>query len=144
MPGTYRFRFRAPAGRGGLAADLVADAVSRPDVCGRGMVRLHGGVLLALPPATYWEDAAWLSFGASLSAPRLAEAHPAGLLIDVHSLDYPLGDYRSEVAALAMDGWLREEFGLPPSGADVHLGAESFVFAWGEHPPPFTGGGRRS
>ncbi|MDT0268761.1 hypothetical protein RM844_20960 [Streptomyces sp. DSM 44915] len=138
MTNTYQYRFRAPGGRGGLAADLVATAGPPPTTVGRGVLRLHRGVLLALPAAVYWRDAAWLGFGAALSAPALAATHPAGLLLDVRALDYPPDHYRAEVAALAVDGWLHREFDLPPTGAGVRPAVDGFAFSWGEHTAPFA------
>ncbi|MFR9722359.1 hypothetical protein ACL02R_03155 [Streptomyces sp. MS19] len=138
MSRTYRFRFRLPGGRGGLAADLTAAARPAPSPDEPGALRLHRGIVLGVPGGTYWEDAAWLAFGASLSAPALAEAHPDGLLIAVHALDHPLADYRPEVAALAIDAWLHAEFTLPPTGAGVTASATGPVFTWGAGRPPFA------
>ncbi|MFI2367023.1 hypothetical protein [Streptomyces sp. NPDC018833] len=44
-----------------------------------------------------------------------------------------MSDYRSEVAALAMDGWLRQELGLPDVGisAEFDKAADSVKFDWG-------------
>ncbi|RKN39277.1 hypothetical protein [Streptomyces hoynatensis] len=135
MAREYRYRFRAPGGRGGLAADLRAEAHVPPAPVERG-VRVHRGVSLAVPDGLYWRDAAWLAAGVDLSGPALAERFPAGLLIEVHELTYPLADYRSEAAALAMDGWLRAEFGLPATGAGVSATSGGLAFQWGEHRDP--------
>lgn len=123
-------RFRAPSGRGGMAADLRAEAHLPPEPVERGM-RVHRHVWLTVPAGTYWRDAAWLAAGVELSGPILAERHPSGMLIEVHELSYPLADYRAEVAALAMDGWLRDEFDLPPSGAEVSVSSGGLEFEWG-------------
>ncbi|MEV1009033.1 hypothetical protein [Streptomyces sp. NPDC049881] len=138
MSRTYRFRFRLPGGRGGLAADLVAAVLPVAAPGAPGVLWLHRGIALGVPGGIYWEDAAWLAFGASLSAPALAEVRPDGLLIAVHALEYPLADYRSEVAALAIDAWLHEEFTLPPTGAGVTASATGPVFTWGAGRPPFA------
>jgi len=60
----------------------------------------------------------------------------------VTSLDFPPAHFRSEVAALAMDGWVRQEFALPDRGLRAAFDAEerSYRFQWGEHVEPFSDG----
>ncbi|NEE30299.1 hypothetical protein G3M53_33240 [Streptomyces sp. SID7982] len=103
-------------------------------------MQIHGKIWLGLPAAgLHWEDAAWLAFGVSLNARALSELVPDGVLIRTSSLDCPLSDYRSEAAALAMDGWLHERFDLESSGATVTYDASrgGFVFSWGGAAEPF-------
>ncbi|TDC24647.1 hypothetical protein E1265_09125 [Streptomyces sp. 8K308] len=95
-----------------------------------------------MPAGTYWRDVAWLGAGVELSGPLLAERCPAGVLIEVHELSYPLADYRAEVAALAMDGWLRDAFDLPPSGAGVSATSVGIEFRWGPGGDPLRTMGR--
>jgi hypothetical protein len=130
-----KFTFRKRAGRlGGLAADLEAElrAVDAPP---EHSTTVHGGIWLTLPPTgLFWKDLAWLTFGASLMQRQLAEAYPKGVQIQVHDLVYPVADYRSEVAAVCMAGWLRERLDAPDPGITVRADAErgAFVFEWGD------------
>jgi hypothetical protein len=100
---------------------------------------VYRNIWLTVPPGTHWKDVAWLCFGVSVNSRDLDSMQPAGVLIGVHQLTYPLSDYRAEVAALAMDGWLHEEFSLPPSSiqltVDRHGTAE---FDWGIPGTPFA------
>jgi hypothetical protein len=52
----------------------------------------------------------------------------------------PLSDHRAEVAALAMDLWIREEFGLPPIDVEVRSSAADgrYTFLWGATEDPFS------
>ncbi|MFE2426106.1 hypothetical protein ACFXJ5_05020 [Streptomyces sp. NPDC059373] len=114
----YTFKFRERLSPGGLAADLTAEKLvmnSRP----ADTVQIYRKVWLSPPDGTHWKDLAWLCFGLSLHSEQLSLAHPDGLLISIRNLSYPLSDYRSEVAAFAMDGWVREVFRLPDSGIRV-------------------------
>jgi hypothetical protein len=88
----------------------------------------------------HWKDLAWLAFGVSLHAAELAERYPNGLSIVILSLRFPLADYRSEVAALAMEGWIRQELGLSEAGvyADFSETDETYSFHWGDQASPFT------
>ncbi|MEU5326190.1 hypothetical protein [Streptomyces parvus] len=135
----FAFRFRGPAG--GLAVNLRAEAASPEGGIPPHSMRIHRNIWLALPAAgLHWKDAAWLAFGVSLNARALSELAPDGVLIRTSSLDYPLSDYRSEAAALAMDGWLHERFGLESSGAAVTYDASrgGFAFSWGGTADPFS------
>ncbi|WP_307539689.1 hypothetical protein [Streptomyces sp. V3I8] len=71
---------------------------------------------------------------------ELAPAHPDGLLIEVSALTFPPVFFRSEVAALAMDGWVRNEFGLPDRGlrAVFDGGTGAYRFHWGDDQAPFA------
>ncbi|WP_158943310.1 hypothetical protein [Streptomyces sp. NRRL S-378] len=94
---------------------------------------------LLLPASgIYWEDLAWLSFVVALRADELRTRHPDGVHLQIVSLDFPLADYRPEVAALAVDGWLREEFDLPDIGITCSYtgGADPYAFSWGGAEPP--------
>ncbi|MGW1180611.1 hypothetical protein ACWD7Y_26225 [Streptomyces drozdowiczii] len=150
MAHTFKFRFRGPAG--GLAVDLGAEAAPAGGGPPAHGMRIHENIRLGLPASgLYWKDAAWLAFGVSLHAPALAGLRPDGVFIRVASLDHPLSDYRSEAAALAMDGWIRERFALEGPGASVAYDTVRgrYAFAWGttfqpfsddplpEDPPPF-------
>jgi hypothetical protein len=138
MTRTVAYRLRGPAG--GLAADLTA--VSRPAVDPRSpSVRVHRDVRLGLPPGgLYWKDVAWLSFGVALSARALTERFPEGITIHVIALEASLSSYRSEVAALAMNLWVRSEFELPVNGVDAAFDAASgdYEFRWDGEEHPFS------
>ncbi|MCX5015135.1 hypothetical protein OG765_29855 [Streptomyces sp. NBC_00555] len=102
-------------------------------------MRIYRGVRLLLPGSgMYWEDLAWLSFGVALRAEELCARYPKGIHLEIVSLDFPLTDYRPEVAALSMDGWLREEFDLPDAGIACAYsgGADPYAFSWGGAEPP--------
>ncbi|NEA68183.1 hypothetical protein [Streptomyces sp. SID12488] len=132
MSSTFKYRFRSPFG--GLAADLTAECAS-PGAGEEFFLRVDGHVHLSLPQGVNWRDAAWLSFGLAVHAPDLAAEHPQGVLVRVVSLDFPLAHFRSEVAALAMDGWLRQELDLPDRGLRAVFDREraSYGFHWGDH-----------
>lgn len=139
MTHVFRFRFRSPVG--GLAVDLRAET----DPAGSGIpphsMQIHRNIRLGLPASgLHWKDTAWLAFGVSLNAPTLSELRPDGVSIQVTSLDHSPSDYRSEAAALAMDGWLRERFALEGPGASVayDTAQDRYVFAWGTTFQPFS------
>ncbi|MFF0572365.1 hypothetical protein ACFYT7_32665 [Streptomyces sp. NPDC004041] len=141
MVHTFAFRFRGPAG--GLAVNLRAEAATLEGGIPPHSVQIHEKIWLGLPPAgLHWKDAAWLAFGVSLNARALSELVPGGVLVRTSSLDCPLSDYRSEAAALAMDGWLHERFDLESSGAAVTYDASlgGFAFSWGGTADPFSQG----
>ncbi|MEW2604196.1 MULTISPECIES: hypothetical protein [Streptomyces] len=104
-------------------------------------MRIHRNIWLGLPASgLYWKDAAWLAFGVSLNAHALSELLPEGILVQVASLECPLSDYRSEAAALAMDGWLHQQFAVRSSGAGVTYDPAQgrFAFTWGQTAQPFS------
>ncbi|MFC9127009.1 hypothetical protein ACFT4A_09195 [Streptomyces sp. NPDC057099] len=133
---TYAYRFRGS--RGGLAADLTAESGAPAD--GDAHLQIERNVCLTLPPGVNWRDAAWLSFGLAVHAPELVSRHPEGLCVRVTSLVFPHAYFRSEVAALVMDGWLRQEFDLPDRELSVAFDAagDTYRFQWGEHKEPFS------
>ncbi|MEV6178643.1 hypothetical protein [Streptomyces sp. NPDC052015] len=138
MARTVRYRLRSPIG--GLAADLTAEMWQSTDP-GAPDIQVYGKLRLALPPGgLHWKDAAWLSFGVALNAREVNARFPDGVTIRVLALDMPLSDYRAEVAALAMDLWLREECGLAPTGvaAAFNASAGDYVFTWGDVESPFS------
>ncbi|MFI6340629.1 hypothetical protein [Streptomyces sp. NPDC050535] len=137
MTSTFRYRLSSPFG--GLAADVTAEYCA-PDVSEEFRLQVYRNVWLTLPEGINWRDAAWLSFGLAAHSSELAAMHPSGLIVKVTSLTFPLAHFRSEVAALAMDGWAREEFNLPDRGLSaVSHGSEgSYRFHWGEHSDPFS------
>ncbi|WP_371577251.1 hypothetical protein [Streptomyces sp. NBC_01314] len=138
MTRTVAYRLRNPAG--GLAADLTA--VRRPAVEPHSPgVRIHRNVCLGLPlGGLYWKDVAWLSFGVALSARALAERFPEGITIQVIALEASLSSYRSEVAALAMNQWVRGEFELPMNDVGAAFDATSgdYEFRWDGQEQPFA------
>ncbi|MEU5824228.1 hypothetical protein [Streptomyces sp. NPDC047803] len=139
MTHTFKFRFRGPAG--GLAVDLEAGTVPAGDGIPPHSMQIHRRVRLGLlASGLHWKDAAWLAFGVSLHAPALSELRPDGVVIQVASLACPLSDYRSEAAALAMDGWIRERFALEGPGASVAYDTARgrYVFGWGTTFRPFS------
>lgn len=138
MSRTFKYRLRSPLG--GLAADLSA-RVYFADVSLERIIQIGRGVRLALPPeAMYWKDVAWLSLALSLHSDALSSRCPDGLCIEVTSFAFPLSDYRSEVAGLAMDGWLREEFDVPDLGIRGEFSGETdpYSFFWGGTCDPFS------
>ncbi|MFE2524472.1 hypothetical protein ACFXEL_09585 [Streptomyces sp. NPDC059382] len=146
MRRTLKYRLRSPLG--GLAADLSA-RVGPAGETPVPFVRIHRGVRLLLPESgLYWEDLAWLSFALSLRSEELRARTPGGVCIEITSLDFPLSDYRPEVAGVAMDGWLRAEFDLPDIGIGCRYSGEAdpYAFSWGGAkaplPRPRPQGGR--
>uniref|UniRef100_A0AAU3GVE2 Uncharacterized protein n=1 Tax=Streptomyces sp. NBC_01401 TaxID=2903854 RepID=A0AAU3GVE2_9ACTN len=136
---SFNFRFRGPAG--GLAVNLRAEACGTEDGIPPHSMQVHRNIWLVLPASgLHWKDAAWMAFGVSINAHALSELVPGGLLIRVSSLDYPLSDYQSEAAALAMDGWLHKQFAVQRSEADVTYDTAQgrFVFTWGQTIHPFS------
>jgi hypothetical protein len=149
MNNTFRYRLRSPLG--GLAADLTAgnrapdagagaDADADADSDDGFRLQIHRNVWLAPPTGINWRDAAWLSFGLSVHSSDLSSAHPGGLLVEVIALTFPPAHFRSEAAALAMDGWVRMEFDLPDRGfrASFDSGIGAYRFHWGGYSDPFS------
>lgn len=139
MSSTFKYRLRSPLG--GLAADLTAE-YAPPGADEEFFLQVDRHVRLSLPKGVNWRDASWLSFGLAAHAPDLVSRNPEGILVRVTSLDFPPAHFRSEVAALAMDGWVRQEFALPDRGLRAAFDAEerSYRFQWGEHVEPFSDG----
>lgn len=137
MSRTFKYRFQSPLG--GLAADLTAE-YALPGTGDEFFLRVDQHVSLSLPQGVSWRDAAWLSFGLAAHAPDLALRNPQGIRVRVTALEFPLAHFRSEVAALAMDGWIRQEFSLPDHGLRAVFDVEggSYGFHWGEQPEPFS------
>ncbi|MFE1754593.1 hypothetical protein ACFW88_29290 [Streptomyces anandii] len=103
-------------------------------------MRIDNGIRLVLPKeGIYWKDAAWLALGISLNARAITTKNPAGTTISVISLKAPLSDYRSEVAALAMNYWCIEEFGLEKNDvvAKFDPASSDYVFNWNGLTDPF-------
>ncbi|WP_455352281.1 hypothetical protein [Streptomyces sp. SYSU K217416] len=131
---TSGFSFRKRSSLGGLAADLEAELKQTPQPPEHG-VRVYRDVWLTLPQGgIHWQDLAWLAFGASLMARQLTDAHPGGVQVQVNGLTYPLADYRPEVAAVCMAGWLARELGVADPGVTVRADPErgAYVFEWGD------------
>ncbi|WP_413757569.1 hypothetical protein [Streptomyces sp. MMBL 11-3] len=139
MSSTFKYRLGNFGSLGGLAADLTAEHRA-PGAGEEPGLRVHRDVWLTLPCGTHWRDAAWLSFGLSAHSADLASAHPGGLVVEVTALAFPLAHFRSEAAALAMDGWVRREFTLPDRGlrAVPDSGNGAWRFEWGSHAHPFS------
>ena len=139
MSTTFKYRLQSPLG--GLAADLTAEHRAPGTDAGGGFrLQIYRNVWLAPPHGINWRDAAWLSFGLSVHSSDLSSAHPDGLLIEVAALTFPLAHFRSEVAALAMDGWVRKEFDLPDRNLLVVYGSGrgGYRFQWGGNSAPFS------
>ncbi|MFJ2112004.1 MULTISPECIES: hypothetical protein [unclassified Streptomyces] len=139
MTEVFKFRFRGPAG--GIAVNLRAEAAPLEDGVPPRSMQIYKNIWLGLPESgLHWKDAVWLAFGVSINAHTLSKILPDGILIRTSSLDYPLSDYQSEAAALAMDGWLHERFDIKSSGATVMYEAsrDQFAFTWGEITHPFS------
>ncbi|MEU6226938.1 hypothetical protein [Streptomyces sp. NPDC047042] len=137
MASTFKYRLNGPFG--GLAADLTGEFRSL-ETSENSLLRIYRNVWLKPPGGINWRDCAWLSFGLSVHASELSVTRPAGLVAEVTTLAFPLAHFRSELAALAMDGWIREEFGLPDRGlsAAYRVGAGGYTFHWGECSDPFS------
>ncbi|MGW2818580.1 hypothetical protein [Streptomyces sp. NPDC001415] len=134
------FKFRFHGKMAGLAANLTAEA-GPLETLPKGAMQVHRKVWVSLPDSgLHWKDAAWLAFGVSANARELDALFPQGLHIKVLSLEFPLSDYRAEVAACTMDGWLHEEFELSSSGITASFDPVSgrAYFNWGETPEPFS------
>ncbi len=116
----YKYRKRSPIG--GLAADLTArldDAAGGELV---GVTRIYRQINLAQPrEGLYWKDLSWMAFALSLHGPALMSRFPQGAVFRVIDFTFPLADYRPEVAALAVDGWLSQELGFPGAGLSVRF-----------------------
>ncbi|MFD0423364.1 hypothetical protein [Streptomyces parvus] len=139
MTEVFKFRFRGPAG--GIAVNLRAEATTLEGGIPPHSMQIYKNIWLGLPESgMHWKDAAWLAFGVSINAHALSKILPAGIFIHASSLDYPLSDYQSEAAALAMDGWLHERFDIESSGAAItyEVPEEQFTFTWGETTHPFS------
>lgn len=134
---TFKYRLHSPLA--GLAADLTAE-YALPGAGDEFFLRVDRHVSLSLPQGVSWRDAAWLSFGLAVHAPDLALRNPQGTYVRVTAVEFPLAHFRSEVAALAMDGWVRQEFSLPDRGLRAVFDVErrSYGFHWGEHAEPFS------
>ncbi|MDX3456937.1 hypothetical protein PV396_34155 [Streptomyces sp. ME02-8801-2C] len=137
MARTFKYRLSGPFG--GLAADLTGESRSL-GTSEKPLLQIYRNVWLNPPAGINWRDSAWLSFGLSVHALELSATHPNGLIVEVTTLTFPLAHFRSELAALAMDGWIREEFDLPDRGlyAASRVGAGGYTFHWGEHSDPFS------
>ncbi|WP_316778985.1 hypothetical protein [Streptomyces sasae] len=126
---TFAYRYFSPLG--GLAADLTAEYTS-PGTDDGFFLQIDRHVRLIPPTGTHWQDVHWLAHGLAAHASALLSLHPEGLTVRVTSFTFPLAHYQPEVAALAMDGWLRQQFGLPDRGLQVAFEAEQgeYVFQW--------------
>ncbi|MEU9034010.1 hypothetical protein AB0D45_03745 [Streptomyces sp. NPDC048352] len=107
------FRFRYLHAGVGFAADLRADAYETDGPPPPPAFLIHRSLYLRLPSkqTPYWLEAAWLAFGASLHAEQLVGGR--ALVLDVDAFTYPGGDFRAEIGALAIDGWIHRRSGLP-------------------------------
>ncbi|WP_240528932.1 hypothetical protein [Streptomyces humi] len=133
---TFAYRFRSPLG--GLAADLTAGHMS-PGAEDGFFLQIDRQVRLIPPAGAHWRDVHWLAHGLAAHAAALLSLHPEGLTVRVTSLTFPLAHYRPEVAALAMDGWVRQQFGLPDRGLRVAFDVDErggYVFRWGDGTAP--------
>ncbi|MER7179470.1 hypothetical protein ABT404_08295 [Streptomyces hyaluromycini] len=126
---TFAYRFHGPLG--GLAADLTAGCMS-PGTEDGFFLQIDRQVRLIPHTGAHWRDVHWLAHGLAAHAAALLSLHPGGLTVRVTSFTYPLAHYRPEVAALAMDGWLRQQFDLPDRGLRVAFdaGQGGYLFQW--------------
>ncbi|WP_225839046.1 hypothetical protein [Streptomyces sp. NK08204] len=134
------FRYRSIHAGVGFAADLRADAYETDGPPPPPALLIYRSLYLRLPPGRtpYWLEAAWLAFGASLHARHLVDGRT--LVLDVDAFTYPGADFRAEVAALAIDGWIHRRFRLAPCSASVTYDRPShrFTFAWPGSTVPFA------
>ncbi len=96
-------------------------------------MQISGKLWLQLPDAPMnWRDVAWMMYGLSLHSESLNTLHPQGLTVRVKSFSFPTSDYVPEVAAFAMEGWVREAFSLAPAGISVEYDAarSGYDFSW--------------
>jgi hypothetical protein len=130
---TSTFAYRYPSPLGGLAADLTAEHTS-PGTEDGFFLQIDRQMRLIPPTGTHWQDVHWLAHGLAAHTAALLSLHPEGLTIRVTSFTFPLAHYRPEVAALAMDGWLRQQFGLADRGLRVAFdaGRGDYTFRWEE------------
>ncbi|MEU8782964.1 hypothetical protein [Streptomyces sp. NPDC048637] len=121
---------------GGLAAKLTAESLRLQTPPSNG-VQIYQSFWILPHEGIYWTDLTWLCFGASLSGRSISSRHPEGVYIKIHSLTYAPADYRPEVAAIAMDGWLHDEFELPDTGVrcDYNSDPPAYTFHWGGREP---------
>ena len=132
---TFRFRKRSPIG--GLAADIGAEADLSGTVS-QCAVQVSRKLWLELPDSPlHWRDAAWMMYGLSLHSESLNSLHPQGLTVRVQTFSFPASDYVSEVAAFAMEGWVREEFNLTPANIGVEYDTVNsrYTFSWSDGMP---------
>lgn len=120
--------------------DLTAEALRSTDATAPD-IQVYGKVRMALPRGgLHWKDVAWLSFGIAINAQEINTAFPEGVTIQVLDLRMPLSDYRAEAAALAMNLWLREEFGLAANDVAAAFNALTgdYTFTWNDTENPFS------
>ncbi|MFF4499347.1 hypothetical protein [Streptomyces sp. NPDC001401] len=132
---TFRYRKRSPLG--GLAADITAEANTSGTVP-RWAVQISRKLWLVLPDSPlHWRDVAWMMYGLSLHSESLNTLHPQGLTVRVQNLSFPASDYVPEVAAFAMEGWVRENFNLSPSDISVEydIANSGYTFSWSDRMP---------
>ncbi|WP_328438783.1 hypothetical protein OHA71_19740 [Streptomyces sp. NBC_00444] len=135
MATKFRYRKRSPLG--GLAADISAEADTSGTIPGCA-VQISGKLWLEVPDAPlHWRDVAWMMYGLSLHSESLNRLHPQGLTVRVQNFSFPMSDYVPEVAAFAMEGWVREEFNLTPASISVEYDTvnSGYVFRWGDGMP---------
>ncbi|MGP2441063.1 hypothetical protein [Streptomyces sp. JW3] len=132
---TYRFRKRSAVG--GLAADITAVAM-RSGPTSHYATQISGKLWME-PPASplHWRDTAWMLYGLSPHSKSLNRLYPQGLTVKVENLSFPTSDYVAEVAAFAMEGWVREEFNLPPANICIEYDATDrrYIFSWDKAMP---------
>jgi hypothetical protein len=85
----------------------------------------------------HWRDLAWMAYGLSLHSGDLNARHPQGLTVKVRDFSFPTSDYVPEVAAFAMEGWVREQFDLAPADISVEYDTDHscYVFSLGDRMP---------
>lgn len=131
------FKYRSKISpSGGLAAELTAESLRLATPPSSG-VRIYRNFWILPHEGIYWTDLAWLCFGAPLSGELISSMHPEGMYIKIRSLTYPIADYRPEVAAVTMDGWLHDECELPDFGVRCNYdpGLSAYHFNWGGREP---------
>ncbi|NUQ99492.1 MAG: hypothetical protein HOY79_24050 [Streptomyces sp.] len=136
MIASIRYRKRSPIG--GLAADISAETDDSGKVSPQAV---HIDGKLWLEPATgvplHWRDLAWMAYGLFLHSGDLNAMHPQGLTVKVREFSFPTSDYVPEVAAFAMDEWVRKVFDLPPAsiGVEYDIDRSCYVFSMGAKVP---------
>ncbi|MCG7207145.1 hypothetical protein [Streptomyces arenae] len=128
---TFAYHLRSPLG--GLVGRSDGGAHD-PGAEDGFFLQVDRQVRLIPPAGAHWRDVHWLAHGLAVHAAALLSLHPEGLTVRVTSFTFPLAHYRPQVAALAMDGWIRQQFILPDRGLRVAFdaGRGEYMSQWGE------------
>lgn len=133
----FRYRKRSPIG--GLAADITAVA-NATEPTPQYAMQVDRRLWMELPVSPlHWRDIAWMVYGLSLHSKSLNRIYPQGLTVGVQEFSFPTSDYVPEVAAFAMEGWVRDTFDLAPADISVEYDIMNrrYTFSW-DNGMPFS------